>query len=92
MNMPGFTAEAALRQMRRSRVTTAGNAMTRDSVTMAANGLDPVDEEIVAVCSPCRCRVRGSAKNPQFVCSKSCCSPREGGCDSWSIPCVPWGF
>jgi hypothetical protein len=92
MNMPGFTAEAALRQMRRSRVTTDGNSMTPDSVTMAANGLDPVDEEIVVACGPCRCRIRRIANIPEIICSKICCSPREGGCDSWSIPCLPWSF
>ena len=92
MNMPGFTAEAALGQMRRSRVTSDVNLMSRDSVTMAANGLDPVDEEIEVACGPCRCRVRRFAKIPEIICSKICFSQRAGGCDSWSIPCVPWGF
>lgn len=92
MSIPGFTAEAALRQMRRSRVTTDVNLMSRDYVTMAANGLDPVDEEIAVACGPCRCRVHRFAKIPEIICSKNCCSPRERGCDSWSIPCVPWNF
>jgi hypothetical protein len=92
MRIPGFTAEAALQQMRRPWAITAGNSMARDSVSMAANGLDPVDEEIVVACGPCKCRVHRVAKIPEIICSKICCSPREGGCDSWSIPCLPWSF
>lgn len=93
MNMPGFTAEAALPFNQRNRqLRSATNGVARDSVTVAANGLDSVDEEIEVACGPCRCRVRRLAKIPEIICSKICFSQRAGGCDSWSIPCVPWGF
>ena len=54
-NIPGFTAEAAVPLHQGNRQWgVATNSLIQDCVKMAADGLDPVDEEIVAVCSPCR--------------------------------------
>jgi hypothetical protein len=90
MGTPGFTAEAALYQRdRQFWVDSAGTYAIPGSVKPARVWPEPIDEEIVAVCGPCKCRSYGSGKSREFICSRNCCSPRERGCESWSIPCAP---
>lgn len=92
MNIPGFTAEAALRgTIMRSRLTVALSVAISNAVQIADEGgiVHVNGEDIVMACGPCRCRVRGG-RYPEVVCTKNCCSPRESGCDSWAFPCGWW--
>jgi hypothetical protein len=87
MKMPGFTAEAVIYTTGWQTGFGTGDFTVLGLVPGARPKPNPIDEDIVAACGPCRCRKHGSGVFVDWVCSKTCCFPREGRCESLNIPC-----
>ena len=87
MKMPGFTAEAVIYTTGWQTGSSAGNFASQILVEAAGFRPSPLDEDIVAACGPCRCRRYGNGIFIEWMCTKTCCFPREGRCESLNIPC-----